>query len=133
MNENKEILEAASAAMAEIIPSKSKERYENTYLSFQNWCNSKKVIQITEDVMLAYFMEKSKCYKPSTLWSTYSMIKAMLSIEKNVNLKDFTKLIAFLKRKSAGFQAKKSRVFTRSEIETFLLNAPDDEFLMMKV
>ncbi|KAJ8967244.1 hypothetical protein NQ317_018144 [Molorchus minor] len=44
-----------------------------------------------------------------------------------------TKLIAFLKRTGDGYQAKKSKILTKSEIDRFLSSADDKEFLMIKV
>jgi hypothetical protein len=40
--------------------------------------------------------------------------------------------MAFLKRNSDGYQAKKSKVLTRDQMEIFLSEA-NDEYLMIKV
>lgn len=128
------IQEAAAAAVANLLPEKSKIRYTGVYQIFEDWCNAKKVSEINEDVLLAYFAEKTKHnYKSSSLWSTYSMLKSTILINKNVDISKFSKLIAYLKRQADGYQAKKSRVLSRIEIERFLREAPDQEFLMLKV
>ncbi|KAJ3655436.1 hypothetical protein Zmor_014568 [Zophobas morio] len=44
----------------------------------------KKIVVVDEDVMLNYLHEKSQEVKPSTLWSKYSMIKAVLSVKENI-------------------------------------------------
>lgn len=110
------IEEAAAAAVEELLPDKSKERYEKQYAKFKSWCNNKKVNQVTEEVMLAFFAEESKIYKSSSLWSTYSMLRAVLLIKENINIANYLKLKSYLKRKSVGYEAKKSRVFSRNEI-----------------
>ncbi|CAH1379207.1 unnamed protein product [Tenebrio molitor] len=83
--------------------------------------------------MLAYFLEKSKIVKPSTLWGVYSMLRTMISINKNLDLSKYTNLIAFLKRQSEGYRAKKSESFSKENIEKFLTTANDDDYLMQKV
>ena len=39
----------------------------------------------------------------------------------------------FLKQNQVGYKPKKAKIFTKEEIDKFLLSAPDDEFLMKKV
>ncbi|XP_044766580.1 uncharacterized protein LOC123322667 [Coccinella septempunctata] len=45
----------------------------------------------------------------------------------------FYQVIAFLKQHSRGYVAKKSKVFTREELEYFLDAAPDEQYLLIKV
>jgi hypothetical protein len=98
---------AAQEAVSNLIPQKSRVAYETTYSRFEEWRSKQKVNCINEKVMLAYFVEKSKIVKPSTLWSVYSMLRTMISINKNLDLSKYTNLIAFLKRQSEGYRAKK--------------------------
>jgi hypothetical protein len=65
---------------------------------------------VSENVVLAYFMEKSKTVKSSTLLSTYSMLKLTLNIRDGIDVTKYLKLVPFLKKKSVGYQAKKSKV-----------------------
>ncbi|KAJ3646223.1 hypothetical protein Zmor_023818 [Zophobas morio] len=59
-----EITAAASAAVEELFPVKSKARYEMVYKQFQSWCQKKNVKNVvSESVLLAYFMEKSPFLK----------------------------------------------------------------------
>ncbi|KAJ3655405.1 hypothetical protein Zmor_014537 [Zophobas morio] len=124
---------AAAAATEELLPSKSKERYEKQFQIFEDWRRLKNVTSLTEDVFLAYFAEKSSSYKASSLWSTYSMLKAVLLLKENLDISKFCKVTAYLKRKSTGYQPKKSKCLSRDQIDKFLLEAPDKEFLLMKV
>jgi integrase len=90
-------------------------------------------MNVTENVCLAYFADRAKHVKPSSPWSEYSMVKSSLLIKKNIDLKHFFKLTAFMKRQSAGYQCKKSKVFSKDQIYKFINEAPDETYLMMKV
>ena len=107
----REVSELAKAATSNLLPDKSSERYEKEYVAFMNWCCVKNVTVIKETVVLAYFVEKYSNNKPSTLWCYYSMLKSVLAIKKNIDISKYPKLIAFLKKKSTGYRAKKSKHF----------------------
>jgi hypothetical protein len=124
---------AAQEAVSNLIPQKSRVAYETTYSRFEESRSKQKVNCINEKAMLAYFLEKSKIVKPSTLWSVYSMLRTMISINKNLDLSKYTNLIAFLKRQSEGYRAKKSKSFSKQNIEKFLTTANDEDYLMEKV
>lgn len=128
-----DISEAADAAVFNLLPKKSRDKYEAEYGKFKIWCDTKKVHKSTENVLLAYFASISKVYKASSIWSKYSMIKAVILVKENVDISRFPKLLAFLKRNSEGYKPKKSKVFTKSEINKFMLEAPDKDYLLMKV
>lgn len=128
-----EISEAAKTATNELLPLKSRDRYELVYDLFQKWRNDKNVHTINEEVILAYLMEKSKILRPSSLWSNYSMLKSTISIKNNIDISRYPKVIAFLKRKSVGYKPKKSRVLNKDQIDKFLSEAEDNIYLMKKV
>lgn len=128
-----DVAEAANIAVHNLLPEKSRERYEKAYKSFGDWCKEKKIRAFTENVFLGYFSELANAKKSSTLWSIFSMLKSTLAVKDNVDIGKYSKLIAFLKRKSVGHRAKKSKVLTRDEINSFLFDAPDDRYLMIKV
>ncbi|KAJ8979282.1 hypothetical protein NQ317_004427 [Molorchus minor] len=131
--ESEEIVEAANIAISNLLPTKSRYRYDIAYNRFKKWCAEKHVQVYSENVLLAYFSENAKNYKSSTLWAQYSMVKSCLIIYDNIDISKFPKLIAFLKRTGDGYQAKKSKILTKSEIDRFLSSADDKEFLMIKV
>lgn len=116
-----------------LLPEKTKKRYEVSYVHFKNWCKKQGAKEITENVLLAYFAERSEHLKSSSLYSEYSKIKTSLAVRKEANIAVFTKVTQFLKNKSIGFCSEKSRTFSRSQMNAFLAEAPDDKFLMMKV
>lgn len=128
-----EILKEAENASLELLPAKSKSRYEKEFSVFNVWCDQRKVKCVREEVMLAYFSSISKTCKPSTLWSRYSMLKAVLKAKKNVDIGNFLKLSAYLKRQNVGYRPKKSKTFEKRDISRFFNEAPDDIYLHIKV
>jgi hypothetical protein len=130
--ENYDVL--VSCTLPELkIPEKSKRQYEKCYSDFRDWCNKKNVETVSENVVLTYLLEKSKILKSASLWSTYSMLKLMLNIRDGIDVTKFLKLVPFLKKKSVGYQAKKSQVLTREQINLFLEKASDENYLLWKV
>jgi hypothetical protein len=95
-----DIEESAALAFNSLLPEKSKE---------------KRVKHVNEKVLLAYFEQKSRTFKGSTLWS----VRATLNVNKKIEIKNYPSLIAFIKRKSAGQLSKKSNVFAKLEVEKF--------------
>lgn len=138
-----EIVDAVNAATAVaangaivascVLPEKSRRQYEFAYTRFKDWMASKKVKSCTENVLLAYFYEKSKHLTSASLWSKYSMLRPTLAKKDNIDIRKFSKLTAFLKHKAVGYRSKKSKVFTREQFYRFLIEAPDERYLMMKV
>lgn len=133
-SENSELEEAWKIGCSAIIPEKSKERYENTYKIFQKWFAEKNGKNLNEKILLAYFVQRNQQLKaPGSLWAEYSMLKATIFLHHSIDISKFFTLITFLKRKNVGHKPKKASVFTKEEISRFLLEAPDDVFLIQKV
>ncbi|XP_047023444.1 uncharacterized protein LOC124632594 [Helicoverpa zea] len=128
-----ELIETVNNVQMTFLPQQSREKYLKQYEMFNTWRIAKGAKTFSENVLLAYFVELYKTRKSSTLWSTYSMLKATIKMKKDINIETYTKLLAFLKRASSGHQPKKSKVFTASEIEKFVNNAPDSMYLAAKV
>jgi hypothetical protein len=70
-----DIRAAALATGGNLLPEKSQTGYNNSYNDFKEWCKTRNVTKISENVVLVYFQEKSQNYKSSTLWSLYSMVR----------------------------------------------------------
>lgn len=60
------------------------------------------------------------------------MLKLMMRIYDDIDGSKFHELEAFLKRKSKGYEPKKSQVFSQEDIVKFLKNASDQEYLLHK-
>lgn len=127
------IVEAANITCSNLIPEISKEKYTTAYNLFLDWRKEQKTNSCSENVLLTYFGELSKKFKALTLWTQYSMLRTTLNINNNVDIAKYAKLKAFLKRKSDGYRPKESKIFTSEEINKFIKEAPDNEYLLTKV
>lgn len=128
-----EIEKAWDIGCASIIPEKSRCRYENVYKIFKSWCQEKSC-QINEKVLLAYFVWRcEKLKSPGSLWAEYSMLKSTIFLHDGIDISKFATLIAFLRRKNVGHRPKKSSIFTKEDLTKFLKEAPDHDFLIIKV
>lgn len=111
----------------------SRQKYQVAYKRFTDWCVEKKIGLPTESDCLAFFIERGNCVKPNSLWTEYSMINAFLVPERGVDLKQFSSLTEFMKGRALGYKCKTSKVFTKEQIMKFVRDAPDLDYLMMKV
>lgn len=128
-----DIVEAAKITSVDLLPKKSRNLYEKAYKAFMDWRDRKKTTSFSENVLLAYFGELAEKYKSSSLWTQYSMLRTTLEVRQNINIATYGKLKTFLKRKSDGYKAKKSKTFTPDEINMFIENADDKKYLATKV
>jgi hypothetical protein len=58
----------AALAVNALLPLKSRKKYDKAYQQLEDWYRKKRVSDITEEVLLAYFEQKSRKLKGSTLW-----------------------------------------------------------------
>lgn len=128
-----ELVEAAKNVTLNLLPNKSKAKYEYAYKRFMDYCQEKKTTSRSENVVIAYFSDLSTKLKASTLWSNYSMLRATLSTKEDIDISKYSKLRAFLKRQGDNYKPKKSKVLSNKQIETFITQAPDHIYLMNKV
>lgn len=128
-----EILNKSEEVIKKLLPDKSKNTYKNAYSNFKTWQMTNNTTSSTEAVMLVYFDEIAKKYKSSSLWAIYSMLKTMINVNENVDIGEHRKLTTYLKSLSKGFVAKKSNILSANEVQKFLTNANDNEYLGIKV
>lgn len=129
-----ELIEHAKAAALEILSMKSREKYFRVYKNFTDWKMSHGVSKMSSNLIMAYFhMLEEKKYKPITLWSVYSMLKATLRAKEDIDIVKYTQVVAFLKRKSSGFKSIKAEVFTEAGVKKFIEEAEDLSWLDVKV
>ena len=84
-------------------------------------------------IIIPVYYFQSKVFAASSLWCTYSKLKTILRVREKVDVSSFTNVVSFLKKMSVRHVPRKSNVLSRSQIDEFLLNAPDDVFLLIKV
>lgn len=128
-----ELRAAAQTAVNKLLPPKSKPIYDKEYNFFNNWRTEKKVELTTENVLLAYYGELSSTKKASTLWASYSMLRSCLNVYENLDISKFVRLQAFLKRQSDGYEPKKSKILEQDQINRFIHEADDLNYLAVKV
>ncbi|KAJ8910142.1 hypothetical protein NQ315_016111, partial [Exocentrus adspersus] len=131
-----------------LLPEKSKKLYEKQYDLFVKWCKTKKIYKYLENVLLAYFSEKAKTLKLSSLWSIYSMIKSTLSTKNDIDLIVLIIGIAgagsrdeLVKRNIADIEDKESTSIVtipdsktrRSRIFTVINNNQDDSINFLSI
>lgn len=77
---------------------------------------------MSKTIILAYFKNLiDASYAPSTCWSISSMLKATIPLHyPDAPPLDWTEVDEYLKTKSRNWEAKKSKVFSREEVEAYL-------------
>lgn len=128
-----ELRQIASNTVQNLLPEKSQDKYKSVYKNFLDWCSGKNANSFTENVLLAYFNELSTKYKASSLWTFYSMLRSTLNINNGIHIENYSKLRAFLKRKSEKHIVKKAKTFTPEQLNSFINEAPDESYLATKV
>ena len=127
------ILAAAENAVKESLPDKSRLIYQSRYEEFIIWKKANGTKSFDEKVFLAYFLNLSHKFKSSTLWSIFSMLKTICKMDNNIDIGNYKKLIAFIKKQHIGHVPKKAKIFTSTEIKKFITEAPDSTYLAIKV
>ncbi|CAG5102844.1 Protein of unknown function, partial [Cotesia congregata] len=61
------------------------------------------------------------------------MLKSTISSKHNIDISQYLRLQAFLKKQSIAFQSEKSKVFSLEEINKFIREASDEKLLFKKV
>uniref|UniRef100_A0A6P7GK87 Uncharacterized protein LOC114343692 n=1 Tax=Diabrotica virgifera virgifera TaxID=50390 RepID=A0A6P7GK87_DIAVI len=125
--------ESENVATLDAVPAKSKQKYEKQFQLFDTWRKEKCFEGVTEEMMMEYLQSIGEVYKPSSLWTRLSMLKATLKAYENVDISSFPSLFAYLKEKIKHHKAKKAKALEEWHIKQFLTLAPDSTYLLMKV
>lgn len=127
------VLASANNVCSSLLPTKSRDLYEKTYNEFDTWCTEQHITNYTEPVFLAYFLNIAQRGLIASLWPKFSMLKSTLYVKKNIDIGKFNKLIMYIKRQTEGHVPKKSKVLEKEQVQKFILDAPNNLFLMTKV
>ena len=128
-----DILMEASDLGDDLLPKKSRDKYREEFAKFEKWQQERNLNSIEEPVMLVYFNNLYQNFKPTTVQSHHSMIKAILKIDHDIDIGNYHKLNALMRTKSVGYEPTKSNVFEPEDILKFLNEAPDKMYLDHKV
>lgn len=115
------------------LPEASKVKYFRAYHHFKGWQKERNVITVSEPLMMEYFQERAMKQKPTSLWAYFSMLKRTLQMNLNIDIGSYDQVLNFLKSNSSGYEPVKSKSFTLEEVVKFVVEAPDDVWLDVKV
>ncbi|CAG9831548.1 unnamed protein product, partial [Diabrotica balteata] len=121
-----------------VIPDDSKDKYQVAYKKFTDWQKEKNYEEINEEVLRAYFDEFLKKCQIPTVWKQYSILCTALNTYKGMNIINYMGLKKFLTEKYQRYKISrvpnpKCKVFTSDEINKFIKEAPDSDYLLAKV
>lgn len=119
--------------VVDTLPTFSKERYDQTYQLFRKWMVTKNRASLSQGVLLQFFNELATKKKPSTVWTYYSILKATIRANDNIDIRGYEVLTKFIKCKTTGYSPAKAGVFNAEDIHRFLKEAPDERWLDVKV
>jgi integrase len=130
-----ELRQIANETAGVLVHDVPKHRYDKTYRRFKSWCETKNVAKgfASENVILGFLREMSATYAASTLWSMFSMLKKTLRSYDRLDLGDMPTAMDFLKKLDKERTKKKSAVFSRSDIERYMREAPEPECMVIKL
>lgn len=109
--------------------------HKTAYKNYIEWCLGKNLTEVDEDALVMYFkeMELTRKWKYSTIWVRYKMIRKQLVLRHKVNISQYLKLRSFLQERNKAFSSKKSKYLSKEHFETFVSQAPDVQYLAVKV
>ncbi|KAJ8918203.1 hypothetical protein NQ315_014070 [Exocentrus adspersus] len=127
-----EIKQEAQEATLRLLPAKSKRVYVKEMVEFDNWRKKRGLGEgaITEEVLLAYFFNVEKTF--CCLFNVDEIFYAEINAE-SIDISKYGKLTSYLKVGSRKYKTKKAKILERNQIEGFLKNAPDVEYLQVKI
>jgi integrase len=112
--------------MSDSYPSKSKVVYLKAFKSFERYLkdnNQWKANTVPTDLQVMnyfHYLRHDLKWAPTTLWSTYARINAVLKRVYGVSLKSFTRVSDILKSYDSGHVVKQAGIFTPQQIEDFV-------------
>ncbi|KAG4070340.1 hypothetical protein HA402_006482 [Bradysia odoriphaga] len=108
----------------------------NGYDEFMSWRKSWKINSFTEDVFMQFFREAAESLTPKALSTLFSTLKTEMRSKHKVHFGQFFVLFAFLRQKGVVLTSHRtnglSKGFSDEEINKFLTEASDTEYLAMK-
>lgn len=94
-------------------------------------CKKQAIKQFYRKNIIGVFFKQSQINKPSRLRLCYSEFKSTLFLNQSVNISQYSKFMAFLKRQSVVYWVKNFKTFLREEIIKFLIQAHYNTFLLI--
>ena len=113
-------------------PLKTASAYKREYKMFLNWAIDNNYL-ICEETLIYYtdYLQNIQNMAPNTIRSKISMVKKELLINGK-RLESCDVLDLKIKRINTGYVPTKAEIFSQDQIELFLREAPNEEYIMMK-
>ncbi|HEY0749590.1 MAG TPA: tyrosine-type recombinase/integrase [Chitinophagaceae bacterium] len=128
-----ELRRIAESVRLESVPMKSREIYLKHYLDFRKYLKDHNTETISENTLLAYMRHLLETKIVSTCWTIYSCLKKMIRVNDGINISQWPMVTDVLKTKAATHLKKKAKIFKREEVDRFLKDAPNDQYLEDKL
>ncbi|XP_074100628.1 uncharacterized protein LOC141528467 [Cotesia typhae] len=127
--------EAKLIILTDTLPKKSADKYLSNHETYKKWLieHRASLSNSDESNLIVYFKGLSEKLKPSTIWSTWSMLKKTLNNYDNIDIGRFQKLKSLVKNNCKGYRPKKSLVLKSDDVTKFLNDASDITHLDQKV
>jgi len=112
--------------MSDSYPTKSKIVYLKAFKAFERYLKSKNQWQpntVPSDLHVLnyfHFLRHELKYAPTTLWSTYARINAVMKRVYGVSLNSYSRVSDILKSYDSGHVVKQDGIFTPQQIEDFV-------------
>lgn len=117
---------------------KSMTAYHRVYQNWENWRATIGIdtsVPPTEDELLKYFnsLAETNEKSPSSFITIRSMLRKMILKKFNIDINRWEELSSLLKDFLVGYEPKKLKMFTLSQVNEFLNEASDEHYLLHKV
>ena len=125
----------AQSARNAFIPSKSAAVYSKWLKVYQEWAENNQFSKyfVSANTLLAFFRSFGEKYSPSTLWTIFSCLKKQMLVHYKIDINQFTEVQHYLKAVNTTHKKKKFPTFSREELDSFLLQAPNETYLRHKL
>ena len=125
---------AKSLARLGLLPEESRELYLKRFEDYKAILKKEKWDIKKEDSALLWAeTHREEATAPSTMYSVWSSIKACLTALLNIPANLWCNVKKWLKNYAAGVFPKQAPLFTAAQVEKFMKEAPDKEFIRHKL
>lgn len=112
----------------------SNKMYEIKYNKFKEWMLFEKIRDITQDVVLRYISIIRKKFAPATASQYVTSLRYTIKKYHSIDIFTYPLVQSLAKELHILWKNKMTnKLFSLNEIQAFLLNAPDSQFLLIKV
>lgn len=111
---------------------KSSDIYDRWISSFKAYCSKFDNKAENPSSILEFLVDLAEIYASSTLWQIYSILNKYMKVYKNINLNECVLIRDFLKMCDKKHAPKKSFVFSRENIDSYLSIDKNDESILIK-